>query len=225
VGAWGRRVARIKLVPFIEAVEKALPEIDIPEQVPGFMLCPVHSERSGSFLLQLHRWHCFGCGRGGDVVDLVAAYHEIEFKSAVLMVEVALGFNEAGEDQELAALVTLARNSAVGEVIPTVKEWEALIGIVEESFFESLRPYLRSADLLVADHAWRIADFVFAELKDSAYPVPKTGRGMRENLRRLREWSLGWASGVERDVLRMTGKDRLDAGLHPLHPVCGTAKS
>ena len=37
-------------------------------------LCPFHDEKTPSFHVRpsVGRWHCFGCGRGGDAVDLLA---------------------------------------------------------------------------------------------------------------------------------------------------------
>ena len=38
-----------------------------------FGLCPFHSEKTASFSVQPEhgRWKCFGCGKGGDVIDLL----------------------------------------------------------------------------------------------------------------------------------------------------------
>ena len=38
-------------------------------------LCPLHQETKPSFYLDLELgiWHCFGCGRGGSLRDLLAA--------------------------------------------------------------------------------------------------------------------------------------------------------
>ena len=41
----------------------------------GWALCPLHGEKTASLMFDLKgRWHCFGCGRGGDAVDLWAAF-------------------------------------------------------------------------------------------------------------------------------------------------------
>jgi hypothetical protein len=71
------------------------------EEVPrnGLIRCPLpdHDERTASFQVLSSHWRCFGCGRGGGIIDLGAAlyglrprgagYHEIRRRVAA-----ALGF-------------------------------------------------------------------------------------------------------------------------------------
>lgn len=48
-------------------------------------LCPFHDERTPSFNVRpsVGSWHCFGCGRGGDVFKFVQEQENIDFREAV----------------------------------------------------------------------------------------------------------------------------------------------
>ena len=48
-------------------------------------LCPFHDEKSPSFNVRpaLGRWHCFGCGEGGDVISFVQRVDHLAFVEAV----------------------------------------------------------------------------------------------------------------------------------------------
>lgn len=51
----------------------------------GFCRCPFHGEKTASLKLYPGKrgWHCFGCGAGGSVIDLVMSYYSMDFKGAV----------------------------------------------------------------------------------------------------------------------------------------------
>ncbi|HUU41069.1 MAG TPA: DNA primase [Desulfatiglandales bacterium] len=48
-------------------------------------LCPFHSERSPSFTVNQNKqiYHCFGCGRGGDVFAFWMEYHNVDFPQSL----------------------------------------------------------------------------------------------------------------------------------------------
>lgn len=48
-------------------------------------LCPFHDERTPSFHVRpgVGRWHCFGCGEGGDVIEFVMRMDGLPFAEAV----------------------------------------------------------------------------------------------------------------------------------------------
>lgn len=49
----------------------------------GFMPCPFHSEKTSSFSVKGEKWKCFGCNRGGDVIDFVMELCGINFQQAI----------------------------------------------------------------------------------------------------------------------------------------------
>jgi DNA primase len=51
-------------------------------------LCPFHQEKGPSFYVYANgqRFHCFGCGAGGDVIDFVRALHGVSLPEAADMI-------------------------------------------------------------------------------------------------------------------------------------------
>lgn len=48
-------------------------------------LCPFHHEKTPSFVVSPERnmWKCFGCGKGGSVIDFVMEYEHVDFVEAL----------------------------------------------------------------------------------------------------------------------------------------------
>jgi DNA primase len=48
-------------------------------------LCPFHREKTPSFMVQEEKqiWHCFGCGKGGDVFSFLEEIESVDFKEAL----------------------------------------------------------------------------------------------------------------------------------------------
>lgn len=49
----------------------------------GFTKCVVHHEKTASMKLYDNKWHCFGCGAHGDIIDLVKALFSLDYMGAV----------------------------------------------------------------------------------------------------------------------------------------------
>lgn len=49
----------------------------------GFVSCPFHNERTPSMKVNHKGYKCFGCGKGGDVIDFVQSFFQISFKDAI----------------------------------------------------------------------------------------------------------------------------------------------
>jgi len=81
----------LKQIPPVVYVEALTGEV-VPAS--GFINCPLpdHEDRTPSFQVLESHWRCFGCGRGGGIIDLGAAlcgleprgrgYHEIRCRLA-----------------------------------------------------------------------------------------------------------------------------------------------
>jgi hypothetical protein len=71
---------------------KAIPAVDVARKA-GLILqqkgsrtwacCPLHGEKTPSLMFDnAGRWHCFGCGQGGDAVGFYAALYNVSQKEA-----------------------------------------------------------------------------------------------------------------------------------------------
>ncbi len=55
--------------------------------------CPFHNEKSPSFMVQPEKqfWHCFGCGKGGDVFSFIQEMEGIDFAEALKLLATRAG--------------------------------------------------------------------------------------------------------------------------------------
>ena len=65
----------------------------------GFVSCPFHTgDRTASLKLYPSSggWHCFGCGKGGSVIDFVMELFGISFQQALLRINEDFGLGLTG---------------------------------------------------------------------------------------------------------------------------------
>lgn len=61
-------------------------EVSLKRSGSGYMgLCPFHGEKTPSFSVNEKNqfYHCFGCGKSGDVISFVSEYYKLPFMEAV----------------------------------------------------------------------------------------------------------------------------------------------
>ena len=58
----------------------------------GFMVCPFHGDKDASLKVYPGHggWHCFGCGKGGSVIDFVMEQEGCDFRTAVTAIDQAM---------------------------------------------------------------------------------------------------------------------------------------
>jgi DNA primase len=86
-------------------------------------LCPFHSEKTASFNVHPARqiYHCFGCGKGGDIYSFVMEMEKCEFPDAIRIVAEKCGIaiprpkdrspEERRENQQRAVIVEIHREA------------------------------------------------------------------------------------------------------------------
>jgi DNA primase len=90
-------------------------------------LCPFHTEKTPSFYVfpDNQRWHCFGCGRGGDIYNFVMEASGFDFRTAL---------------EELARQANVPLREQSPQEIKAESEAERLRGLIEEAirYYETL---------------------------------------------------------------------------------------
>jgi len=137
-------------------------------------LCPFHDEKTPSFTIRpaVGRWHCFGCGEGGDVISFVQQVDHLTFTEAVERLAASAGvelhYEEGGGP----------RDPAMGRRGRLVEAHR----VAEEYYHEAL---LRSRDARIG------RDFLRERGFDSAaatrFGVGYAPRGGEDLVRHLRE--------------------------------------
>ena len=87
-------------------------------------VCPFHKEKTASFSVSPRKqiWHCFGCGKGGDSISLVAELLNINALEAAKNINYTLGL---GLDAErLASYLEINKYKQKRKAEEMFKQWE-----------------------------------------------------------------------------------------------------
>ncbi|RKY30149.1 MAG: DNA primase [Candidatus Omnitrophota bacterium] len=79
-----------------QIIDDILGRVDIVEVISSYIplkragrnfkaVCPFHHEKTASFMVSPERqiYHCFGCGKGGNMINFLMQYERLEFPEAV----------------------------------------------------------------------------------------------------------------------------------------------
>ena len=87
-------------------VDDVKDRLDVAEVVAGYVklsnaganmrgLCPFHREKTPSFMVSKEKqiFHCFGCGKGGDVITFIQEIEGLDFKEALRLLAERAGLD------------------------------------------------------------------------------------------------------------------------------------
>lgn len=81
---------KVEIAKNASIVEVAIRYTDLKPYGNKFTgLCPLHEERRASFVVypETNSFFCFGCSKGGSVINLIMELHGVDFKDAVLALQ------------------------------------------------------------------------------------------------------------------------------------------
>ena len=114
----------------------------------GMACCPCHGEKTPS--LKVYRdpsrgWHCFGCHRGGSVIDLVMLEHGLRFRDAMKKINedfdlgLPIGKPQNGAERRRLALEIETRRAARARKENALKAAEAAYWRAYDAWLENDR--------------------------------------------------------------------------------------
>ena len=67
-----------------------------------FGLCPFHSEKTPSFSVSTDRqiYHCFGCGKGGGVINFIMEIENLSYPDAVRFLARRVGLSVPEDERD-----------------------------------------------------------------------------------------------------------------------------
>lgn len=174
----------------------------------GFVACPFHNDRTPSMKVDA-RFHCFGCGADGDVIDFAARLHGLEVKSAAekLAADFHIPYERTGRKH---TLVRPAKSEEqlyrqleercfriLSDYLNQLRRWEVEYAPQPED--EIWQPLFTEA-LQRKDHIEYLLDVLLSEsIAERAALIQEYGGEVRMIEQRLSELAAGTARELEND--------------------------
>lgn len=105
--------------------------------------CPFHNEKTPSFIVSPEKqiWHCFGCGKGGDIFSFVMEMEGLNFVEALRILAPKAGVTLTKQDPKL----TSQRNRLLDIIDLSQKYYSKMLTESKEA--EGAREYLKERGL------------------------------------------------------------------------------
>lgn len=100
--------------------------------------CPFHNEKTPSFMVSREKamWHCFGCGRGGDIFSFVQEIDGMDFPEALRLLAKRAGVQLKEYDPKLQT----QRTKAIDVLRWVMRYWQEVL--LKSAEAEAARAYL-----------------------------------------------------------------------------------
>ncbi|WP_402469384.1 DNA primase [Isoptericola aurantiacus] len=120
-------------------------------------LCPFHDERSPSFHVRpgVGRWHCFGCGEGGDVISFVQKIDGMGFTDAVEHLADRVGVQLRYEDSRTGEAAARGSREEPGRRQRLIEAHRVAAEFYAEQLFG---PHAQAARAFLAERSFERAD-------------------------------------------------------------------
>ncbi len=116
--------------------------------------CPFHHEKTPSFMVHPERqfWHCFGCGKGGDVFSFIQEIEGLQFVEALKLLAQRAGVQLTNSVSE----VNQSQRNRILEIISSATNFFHHI-LMELPAAEPARAYLKNRELKTETiRQWRV---------------------------------------------------------------------
>ncbi len=173
----------------------------------GFIVCPFHDDRTPSMKVDT-RFHCFGCGADGDVIDFAARLYGLDARPAAekLAADFHIMYEKTGRkpkptrpvktEEQLYRHLEEKCFRVLSDYLNLLRQWEADYAPQPED--ETWHPLFVEA-LQKKDHIEYLLDVLLREpLAERAALISEYGRDVRMIERRLSELATG-ATGKPED--------------------------
>lgn len=115
----------------------------------GFVCCPLHNEKTPSLKVERGRWHCFGCGKGGDAIEWVRQVDGLGFSEACRKLDAMYNLGLYGE---VHPVIAHALQQRAAKVAQEQAEREKLVKEREVKMWDAFDRY-RALEIVLQEQA------------------------------------------------------------------------